>query len=314
MDNQDKIFDLIKKASQRAETNDFPSSDKIWSRVEEKLDAKALKTETKTWKKIAVAASVFLMVSVGYQFFKTEKVINSPENEIVTIDENKTVIPNTIQEKNEVVVIEKQNPLIKKNAEEIIKTELQSDQAVASNGNSVAPSIQSIAKDSLDFISESLQTRVKSTAKMVSTPKHYYKGRIFDAIGVHREYEEKTVSDSKKEDQVISKNAQPLIVIDGKAITEKTDLKILSDSDDYENVVILKEPLYIINKTYYTEEELFGTNSTSPYAPLDKQEIETISILQDEKAIAIYGEKGKKGVVIITTKNGKPLNNFKKSN
>ena len=56
----------------------------------------------------------------------------------------------------------------------------------------------------------------------------------------------------------------------------------------------------------YSEEELFGPNPTSPYSPLNKQLIETISILQDEKAVSIYGEKGKNGVVIITTKDGKP--------
>ena len=69
---------------------------------------------------------------------------------------------------------------------------------------------------------------------------------------------------------------------------------------------MLPDPLYIINGVSYSEKELFGSKPSSPYAPLSKLKIETISILQDEKATAIYGEKGKKGVVIITTKTGKP--------
>jgi hypothetical protein len=49
MDNQDKIFNKIKEASQKAESQDFPSMDKVWNRVEEKLDKKVLKKETKLW-------------------------------------------------------------------------------------------------------------------------------------------------------------------------------------------------------------------------------------------------------------------------
>ena len=65
-------------------------------------------------------------------------------------------------------------------------------------------------------------------------------------------------------------------------------------------------PLYIIDGIYYSENDLFGKNPTSPYAPLNEQEIKTITILQDLEATEKYGEKGKKGVVIITTKAGKP--------
>jgi TonB-dependent SusC/RagA subfamily outer membrane receptor len=80
--------------------------------------------------------------------------------------------------------------------------------------------------------------------------------------------------------------------------------------DNLETIKVLPDPLYIINGVQYTEQELFGSKPTSPYAPLSKLDIYTISILQEEKATAIYGEKGKKGVVIITTKSGKP--EFKK--
>ena len=62
----------------------------------------------------------------------------------------------------------------------------------------------------------------------------------------------------------------------------------------------------LIDGVYYSENDLFGKNPTSPYAPLNKQEIKTITVLQDLEATSKYGEKGKKGVVIITTKYGKP--------
>lgn len=106
------------------------------------------------------------------------------------------------------------------------------------------------------------------------------------------------------------------MVIDGQALSSKksknmgnTGMEIASNlkNNDIESVLVLKEPLYIINGVEYSEEELFGSNPTSPYVPLNKQEIQSIEILQNDEAITKYGDKGKKGVVIITTKNRKPV-------
>ena len=96
-----------------------------------------------------------------------------------------------------------------------------------------------------------------------------------------------------------------MVVIDGKA-SKKSLTNI--NPEEIESIVELKEPIYYINGVEYSEESLFGENPTSPYAPLSKQKIDTIVILQPEKAIPIYGEKGKKGVVIITTVGSKPKN------
>ena len=67
------------------------------------------------------------------------------------------------------------------------------------------------------------------------------------------------------------------------------------------------ESVAVINGVEYSEEHLFGPNPTSPYAPLNKQKITSTKILLSEEAVSIYGEKGKKGVVIISTKNNKPV-------
>ncbi|MFJ1381311.1 hypothetical protein [Capnocytophaga canimorsus] len=59
------------------------------------------------------------------------------------------------------------------------------------------------------------------------------------------------------------------------------------ESDKVEN------PLIIVDKKEVTSSELKA---------LSHENIENISILKDEKAIEIYGEKAKYGVVIVTTK------------
>jgi hypothetical protein len=54
---ENKLFNEIKSAAENAETKDFPGMEKVWNRVEEKLDNKK---EVWRWKKIAVAASILL--------------------------------------------------------------------------------------------------------------------------------------------------------------------------------------------------------------------------------------------------------------
>ncbi|URM36985.1 hypothetical protein [Flavobacterium anhuiense] len=114
--------------------------------------------------------------------------------------------------------------------------------------------------------------------------------------------------------QKAKKNA-PLVILNGNAMAHSDDVKkdkMMRDElpnlnpENVDSLVVLDEPLYIIDGIYYSENDLFGKNPTSPYAPLDKQDIKTITILQDLEATEKYGERGKKGVVIITTKNGKP--------
>jgi hypothetical protein len=102
------------------------------------------------------------------------------------------------------------------------------------------------------------------------------------------------------------------LVLDDKAITgssknykSKTEAK-LNNADDIESVTYLPDPLYIINGVEYTEKELFGPQPTSPYYPLNEQNITDTKILQGDQATTAYGEKGAKGVVLITTQNGQP--------
>lgn len=72
------------------------------------------------------------------------------------------------------------------------------------------------------------------------------------------------------------------------------------------------EPLYIIDGVPFASESMgerqtsttMPTN-TSPLATLSPTDIESIEILKDADATAIYGSRGANGVVLITTKRGK---------
>lgn len=69
------------------------------------------------------------------------------------------------------------------------------------------------------------------------------------------------------------------------------------------------EPLYVVDGfPIYNNQMTAGTLSGAPInalASLNAGDIETISILKDASATAIYGSRGANGVVIITTKHGR---------
>lgn len=287
MKKEDKIFDQFKSAAKNAETKDFAAMDKVWQRVEEKLNTTENKKSILLWKKIAVAACLLLFGTLGYHFLKQEQPkINAAET-VVNTDSVKTEIP-----KKEIIVTSDEIiPEIKEDAAEILQKQLKPEHQVAME---------------TDIKQES---KADAVNEVPSSPSGYLSAPLPSASSI----KETSGSESKKADieMMLQKNRQaslvhkdePLVVIDSKV--EKKKIRDIQ-FDDEDSLVVLNEPLYIINGVEYTEQEVFGPNPTSPYSPLKKQEIETISILQDEKAIEIYGEKGKKGVVIITTKNGKP--------
>ncbi len=66
------------------------------------------------------------------------------------------------------------------------------------------------------------------------------------------------------------------------------------------------QPLYVVDGIPVISDDLSGTNaSTNPIADLNPNDIESISILKDASASAIYGSRASNGVVLITTKRGK---------
>jgi TonB-linked SusC/RagA family outer membrane protein len=70
------------------------------------------------------------------------------------------------------------------------------------------------------------------------------------------------------------------------------------------------DPLYVVDGVPFTATPLGSSQSTiinggSPLANLNPADIESIEVLKDADATAIYGSRGANGVVLITTKKGK---------
>ncbi len=64
------------------------------------------------------------------------------------------------------------------------------------------------------------------------------------------------------------------------------------------------DPLYVIDGIPQTSGSSSETNSSSAFSDINPQDIESIEVLKDAAATAIYGSRGANGVVLITTKRG----------
>ncbi|HEX9979345.1 MAG TPA: hypothetical protein VGB50_02135 [Flavobacterium sp.] len=285
---ENPIYDKIKTAAEKAESREFPAMEKVWGRVEEKLDNTVLKKQKNIWKYLAVAASLLLLVSLGFQFFLSDKNDINNKNGIAVGD---SVLQPQTQSPEEIVITPSSNKIIKAEAPQILKEQIEQQQQIAVAEKPVpSPAAEAIPN----------QGNLKESA----------------VAGTNNEEVSKAADKSASVELMLNKKAgksprnnEPLVIIDGEAAkAEKSSgaIKSYSTSSEVDEVVELTEPLYIINGVEYTEEQLFGEHPTSPYAPLSAQDIESTKVLQGAEATAAYGAKGNKGVVIITTKNRKP--------
>lgn len=68
------------------------------------------------------------------------------------------------------------------------------------------------------------------------------------------------------------------------------------------------DPLYIVDGVFLNNTSLqtlsLGGGATSPLADINPSDIESIEVLKDASATAIYGSRGANGVVLVTTKRG----------
>lgn len=301
MNTEDKLYNKIKSAADKGSTPDFSGMDKVWNRVEDKLDAQVSKSESSKWKKIAVAASIVVVGTIAYNFMNNEPEIITNENVVVVNDSILSKTNNTLVEASEESKIQHEetkfvNPNIVSNADDVLEKQIQEKPVIVTaiknkNPLVVADEIQAeeiIIEDKAMETYDNNQGNSFVASSKKEQNNQYSNYTLAETAAPKSAYQEKKLN--------------PLVVVDGKA---QRNLRP-NELNDLESVVYLKEPLYIINGIEYSEQELFGPNPTSPYAPLNQQDIISTTIYQGEDATKLYGEKGKKGVVIITTKNGKP--------
>lgn len=315
MNSEEKIYSKIKNASHKGE-KDFPGMDKVWNRVEEKLDNTIVVQKKNTWQKLAIAATILLSFSIIYQFMSNDEIIkdkNETTNSVIVstdsvkkiIDKAKeVVVDNSIPTKLEnkinpnITSSETSDNLIDDSA---MKMEVKEDQFDSEEKGEITNELNKNigTENEVSFKNSALNSSSSNTDNLAPTKK--YEATV-------KPVQSKYKATKSKSAAPVQQN-KDLVVIDGIAMdksynAEKELEKI--NTEDITDTTYLPNPLYIINGIEYSEESLFGKNPTSPYAPLDKQKITSTNILKPADATKIYGKKGEKGIIIITTKDGKP--------
>jgi Ca-activated chloride channel homolog len=134
MKHQDKLFEAFKKASEQEENKDFPAMEKIWTRVEEKLDRKKDRKAIILWQRIGIAASVLLIATLGYIWMQPgtipaeQPIVVQPDTEIQDTEKG-IVLEETPTQEN---LIEKREPITKQKVTAVDKIQPVTDEALAS--------------------------------------------------------------------------------------------------------------------------------------------------------------------------------------
>ena len=296
MRTEEKLYKKIQQAAENAEQKDFPGMEKIWARVEDKMETQTLQKEKHLWKKLAVAASIVLVGTLTFFLLQEKENVVIPENTITTVDSSKNTIP-TPESANCFV---NTTPEIKKEAEQILQ-----QQIVIQNNIVINDTINYKSKKEVMIPTPIAMEEVQEMAKTSLVPSYNNSmsnsassnNSGYLAKGKRYDVTMNSAETTQEKDKKVSN--EDLVLVDGKLTKES--LSNLNP-DDIDSIIELKEPIYFINGVEYSEESLFGENPTSPYAPLSKQKIEKIEVIQPADAIKIYGKKGEKGVVLITIK------------
>lgn len=298
MEIEDKLYKRIQKAAESSEQNSFSGMEKVWTNVEDKLEKKSLQTEKNNWKKISIAASVIIMSTIIYHFY------NNSNQSKIQLEEHNIVITDSIKEQqiiNEQITnfikdTVKKNPLINLKKEEIVFTSspkiISQKDSILFNKNIVTKQKQLGFLNFNDTVIANQNTKRTKESSDIVLQKGNKKPQYFDFPTTQNSFIQSPKTTLKKPD--------PLVIINGKV--ENLDKMKQMKDENLDSIYILHKPLYIINSIEYSEESLFGKNPTSPYYPLDKQNITATTIYKKEEAQKIYGDKGKDGVVIISTK------------
>lgn len=338
MDNQDKIFDKIKKAAQKAEHQEFLGMEKVWSRVEEKLDKKEDQKAIVLWKKLAIAASLLLFFSLGYQFLKTDSNQIVPkenkENNIVVKEKNNSKItnPNDTKENN-VVVQEKTEPKptdkfsknIKSNAEVILKKQIENPVTLtevdtiskinsSTKGNGIASmQAKSEALNEVVVVGYGTQKKSNLTGSVTaiinnqSIVVNYSNNNGLMNINKRDNIPSRvvTTADLEKIKPVYITNALQGTVAGLKTspntsqATPGSNLNIMIRGGG--SIKSGNEPLYIIDGV-----------PANTLNQINANDIKSINVLKDASSTAVYGSQAANGVVIVNTKNGIQQNLSKK--
>ena len=275
MGTEEKLYKKIQQAAQNAEQKDFPGMENIWARVENKLETQTLQQEKHLWKKIAVAASIVLVGTLAFLLLQPKENIIVPENTISAIDTTKNEIP-TPESANGFATT---NPVIKKDAKEILQQQIIIQNNIVIN-DTINYSSRKEVTIHTPMMLEEVQAKTSfaselrndaSNAAFLSNQGYAAKGKTYSITTVSAEdISQEPIKEMMNND---------FVIIRGQISQESANGN---------------EPLIVLNNHLVTKAILND---------IDPNSIASVTVLKNQAAISLYGEKGKNGAIVLTTKN-----------
>ena len=275
MGTEEKLYKKIQQAAQNAEQKDFPGMENIWARVENKLETQTLQQEKHLWKKIAVAASIVLVGTLAFLLLQPKENIIVPENTISAIDTTKNEIP-TPESANGFATT---NPVIKKDAKEILQQQIVIQNNIVINDTINYSSRKEVTMHT-PMMLEEVQAKTSFAPELRNDASNaaFLSNQGFAAKG--KAYSITTVSaEDISQEPIKEMMNNDFVIIRGQISQESANGN---------------EPLIVLNNHLVTKAILND---------IDPNSIASVTVLKNQAAISLYGEKGKNGAIVLTTKN-----------
>ena len=275
MGTEEKLYKKIQQAAQNAEQKDFPGMENVWARVENKLETQTLQKEKHLWKKIAVAASIVLVGTLAFLLLQPKENIIVPENTISAIDTTKNEIP-TPESANGFATT---NPVIKKDAKEILQQQIVIQNNIVINDTINYSSRKEVTIHN-PMMLEEVQAKTSFAPELRNDASNaaFLSNQGFAAKG--KAYSITTVSaEDISQEPIKEMMNNDFVIIRGQISQESANGN---------------EPLIVLNNHLVTKAILND---------IDPNSIASVTVLKNQAAISLYGEKGKNGAIVLTTKN-----------
>lgn len=307
MSNQDKFLESFKDAARHTEEQRFDGFDAVWQRVEQRLDEQQQpKAVIFPWKRIlSIAAAAIVILMLGIWRYNATAPTIAPAVDVVKVE---PVAPTVPQDTAASIASISKTPApasVKENEEASPQKEIAASNTTFTNtGNQLREVVTTLPPASTPAMADSLQT--VATIKQPET----LTGNLQDVvvIGYGRAQKKEAAMaqavQAKQQQQRMSQALQGSVSgvnVKSKASSPASPSVNYSTPGAATQVRIRgaaslnanDQPLYVLN----------GVPVSNGYIKkINPSEIESIDVLKDGKASAIYGSRAAQGVVVINTK------------
>lgn len=305
MENFNKNIDqLFSDESKKAEENTtFPSFEKVWEKVENRLDEVENTTKKRIipiWLPYSIAASLVFTFGIMYFFNQKEEVSN--HSNIASNGSDELIDNQKFKNNLDSAKIAKLDQSIKQNIKEshlnetskndnIVKTKISLPQALADHSISNQENVSSYSNAEADkakeiAVNDDNQIMLAKAAPSLvveNTTSLESEGIIETKKYKSAEVSTMSLNNQKTSEQLTAMAEQPSF--SEYAVNNDDDFKISRKH--------ASEPLYIVDG--YVADAKFLKN-------YNKKKITSLNIVEGDNAKKLYGNLAKKGVVVITTK------------